>query len=48
LEDGNVKIAGEGEETRIEEFIRDIQVKRNFLDVSATSVKYEEPTGEFI
>ena len=47
LEDGNVKIVGEGEEAKIEEFIRDIKVKRDFLDVSATSVKYEEPTGEF-
>jgi hypothetical protein len=47
LEDGTVKIVCEGEETKIEEFIRDIKVKKDFIDVSETSVKYEEPTGEF-
>jgi len=47
LEDGNVKIVCEGEEAKIERFISDIKVKKDFLDVSETSVKYEESTGEF-
>ena len=47
LEDGNVKIVCEGEEQKIEEFIRDIKVKRDFIHVSEASVKYEAPTGEF-
>jgi len=47
LEDGNVKIVCEGEEAKIERFIIDIKVKKDFLDVSETSVKYEESTGEF-
>ena len=47
LEDGTVKIVCEGEEPKIEEFIRDIKVKKGFTDVSDVSVKYEEPTGEF-
>ena len=47
LEDGNVKIVCESEEPKIEEFIRDIKVKKDFIYVSETSVKYEEPTGEF-
>jgi acylphosphatase len=47
LEDGTVKIVCEGEEPKIEKFIRDIKVKKGFTDVSDVSVKYEEPTGEF-
>jgi len=47
LEDGNVKIVCEGEEPKIERFIRDIKVKKDFIDVRETLVKYEEPTGEF-
>ena len=47
LEDGNVKIICEGEEPKIEEFIRDIKVKKDFIDVSDASVNYEAPTGEF-
>lgn len=47
LEDGNVKIVCEGEEAKIDEFIRNIKVKKGFTDVSDVSVKYEEPTGEF-
>ncbi len=47
LEDGNVKIVCEGEEAKIEDFISDIKVKKDFIDVSQTSVKYEELTGEF-
>jgi len=47
LEDGTVKVICEGKEPKIEEFIRDIKVKKDFLDVSDVSVKYEEPTGEF-
>ena len=47
LEDGNVKIVCEGEEAKIEEFIRHIKVKKEFIHVSEASVKYEEPTGEF-
>ena len=45
LEDGNVKIVGEGKEAKIEEFIRDIKVKKDFVAVVETSVEYEEPTG---
>ncbi|MEA2032188.1 MAG: acylphosphatase [Euryarchaeota archaeon] len=47
LEDGTVKIVCEGEEAKIEEFIQDITVKEGFINVSETSLKYEEPTGEF-
>ncbi len=47
LEDGNVKIVCEGEEPKIEGFIRDIKVKKDFIDVRETLVKYEAPTGEF-
>lgn len=32
---------------RDERFISYIKVKKDFIDVSQTSVKYEEPTGEF-
>ena len=47
LEDGTVKIVCEGEEPKIEEFIMDIKVKKDFVDVSDASVNYEAPTGEF-
>ncbi|MEA2074668.1 MAG: acylphosphatase [Euryarchaeota archaeon] len=47
LGDGNVKVVGEGEEPEIEDFIRGIKVKRDFIGVVETSVKYEAPTGEF-
>ena len=47
LEDGTVKIVCEGEEPKIEDFIRSIKVKKDFIDVLETSMKYEEPTGEF-
>jgi len=47
LEDGTVKIVCEGEEQKIEHFIRDIKVKKEFIRVSEASVNYEEPTGEF-
>jgi len=47
LEDGNVKIVCEGEEPKIEEFIREIKVKKGFIHVSEASVNYEDPTGEF-
>ena len=47
LEDGTVKIVCEGEEAKVEEFIENIKVKKDFMDVSATSVEYEAPTGEF-
>ncbi len=47
LEDGNVKVVCEGEEPKIEDFIRGIKVERDFIDVVETSLEYEEPTGEF-
>jgi acylphosphatase len=47
VEDGTVKIVCEGEEPKIEEFIKDITVKKDFIDVSGVSVKYEAPTDEF-
>ena len=47
LEDGTVKIVCEGEEPKIGEFIGDIKVKKDFIDVSDASVNYEAPTGEF-
>lgn len=47
LEDGNVKVVCEGKEAEINEFIKGIEVKKDFIDVVETSVKYEEPTGEF-
>ncbi len=47
LEDGNVKVVCEGEEPKIEDFIRVIKVKKDFIEVVETSLEYEEPTGEF-
>ena len=47
LEDGNVKVVCEGEEPKIGDFTRGIKVKKEFIDVVETSVKYEAPTGEF-
>ena len=47
LEDGTVKVVCEGEEAKIEDFIRDIKVKKDFIYVRETSLKYEAPTGEF-
>jgi len=47
LEDGNVKVVCEGKEAKINEFIRSIKVKKDFVDVVAASVEYEEPTGKF-
>ena len=47
LEDGNVKVVGEGKEAEINGFIKSIEVKKDFIDVVETSVEYEEPTGEF-
>jgi acylphosphatase len=47
LEDGDVKIVCEDEEPKIEDFIRNIKVKKDFVDVSDVAVKYETPTGEF-
>ena len=47
LEDGTVKIVCEGEEPKIAGFIRNINVKKDFIHVSEASVNYEEPTGEF-
>jgi len=47
LEDGNVKVVCEGKEAEINEFIKSIEVKKDFIDVVETSVEYEEPMGEF-
>ena len=47
LEDGNVKVVCEGEEPKIEDFIRGIKIKKDFIEVVETSLEYEEPTGEF-
>jgi acylphosphatase len=47
LEDGNVKVVCEGEEPKIEDFIRGIRVKKAFIDVVETSLEYEAPTGEY-
>jgi acylphosphatase len=46
LEDGNVKVVCEGEEAEINEFIKVIKVKKDFIDVVETSVEYGVPTGE--
>lgn len=46
LGDGDVKIVCEGKEADIKAFIENIKVKKGFIDVSETSVSYEEPTGE--
>jgi acylphosphatase len=47
LEDGNVKVVCEGKEAEINEFIKVIKVKRDFIDVKEAPLEYEEPTGEF-
>jgi len=43
LEDENVKVVCEGEEPKIEDFIRGIKVKKDFIEVVETSA----PTGKF-
>ena len=47
LEDGNVKVVCEGKEAEINEFIKSIKVKRDFIDVKEAPVEYQESTGEF-
>ena len=47
LEDGNVKVVCEGEEPKIEDFIRGIKIKKDFIEVVETSLEYGSPTGEF-
>ena len=47
LEDGNVKVVCEGEEAEINDFIRGIKVKKDFIEVVETSLEYGAPTGEF-
>jgi len=47
LEDGNVKIVCEGKAAEINDFIKGIKVKKDFIEVVETSLEYEEPTGEF-
>jgi hydrogenase maturation factor HypF (carbamoyltransferase family) len=47
LEDGDVKIICEGKDEEINDFIKNIKVKKDFIDVSETLVRYEELTGEF-
>ena len=47
LEDGNVKVVCEGKAAEINDFIKGIKVKKDFIDVVETSLEYEEPTGEF-
>jgi len=47
LEDGNVKVVCEGKEAEINEFIKSVKVKRDFIDVKEAPVEYQEPTGEF-
>ena len=47
LEDGNVKVVCEGKEAEINDFIRGIKVKKDFIEVVETSLEYGAPTGEF-
>jgi acylphosphatase len=47
LEDGDVKIVCDGKEKEINDFIKNIKVKKGFIDVSEILVRYEEPTDEF-
>ncbi|HJH27230.1 MAG TPA: acylphosphatase [Methanophagales archaeon] len=47
LEDGHVKVVCEGKAAEINDFIKGIKVKKEFIDVVETSLEYEAPTGEF-
>nr|QNO52480.1 acylphosphatase [Methanosarcinales archaeon ANME-1 ERB6] len=47
LEDGNVKVVCEGKAAEINDFIRGIKVKKDFIEVVETSLEYGAPTGEF-
>ncbi len=47
LEDGNVKVVCEGEAAEINDFIKGIKVKKDFIEVVETSLEYGAPTGEF-
>ena len=47
LEDGDVKVVCEGKAAEINDFIKGIKVKKDFIEVVETSLEYEEPTGEF-
>lgn len=47
LKDGNVRIVAEAEEEALKKFIKQIKVKKDFIDVMDALVEYEEATGEF-
>ncbi len=47
LRDGNVLVVAEGEKETVEEFIKKIKVKKDFIDVKDISIDYEKATGEF-
>jgi len=47
LRDGNVLVVAEGEKETIEEFIKKIKIKKDFIDVKDISEDYEKATGEF-
>ena len=47
LRDGNVLVVAEGEQETIEEFIKKIKIKKDFIYVKDISADYEKATGEF-
>ncbi|MCX8191614.1 MAG: acylphosphatase [Nitrososphaerales archaeon] len=47
LPDGRVEVVVEGEKSKIEEFIKAINVVRPPINVTKLSIEYQKPTGKF-
>ncbi|MCS7116773.1 MAG: acylphosphatase [Nitrososphaerota archaeon] len=47
LPDGRVEVVVEGEKSKIEEFIKAINIVRPPINVTKLSVEYQKPTGKF-
>jgi acylphosphatase len=48
LDDGRVKITAEGEDDRLEQFLKAIDIKNTIIRVDSISKDYSEATGEYI
>lgn len=47
LTDGRVKIVAEGEEADLERFIKGVNIKNTFIDVSDIAKEHSYPTGDY-
>ncbi len=47
LDDGRVEIVAEGNTNVLKEFLKEINIKREPIEVESIDVSYEQPTGEF-